>query len=288
MGELQPGVGYNLVQSPHGDSLEILFPPQVEYGPEQFKVKMVGDKVMVAKGRVIAMQSVTTSPMYSSQQALTEFNVQGFAIFPTGSRHEGADIPNSIWASDGYVTIQKLTPGETEEDPATGSNTWGVYIVRNQLSSSGGDGTFPLLAVIANDSDAYTKSTAFPTDTEGHYNWDCYQQTLGITIEGEGGGNLLVNMLNYALGNYAAERVKIASIVWEDGMWKVTQLLIGTLTLPGYIGGGEIQWVDSLPPYPSTTLPGYKSACDDWFNPWTGYTKLLTSSSGYTTNIVAS
>jgi hypothetical protein len=290
MGGVQPGIGYNVTQTADGSSLEILFPEQAAYGPEQFKVEMYGDNVWVAKGRVIAMQSVTTSPMYSSQQALTEFNVQGFAIYPTDSRTEGSDIPNSIWASDGYVTIQKYTPGESEGYPATGSDTWGVYIVRNQLSSSGGDGTLPLLAVIADGSDAYTKSTAFPTDTEGHYNWDCYQQVAAVTVEGEGGGsgNLMVSMLNYALGNYAAERIKIASIVYENENWKVTQLLIGTLTLPGYIGGGEIQWVSTLPSYPSATLPGFKSTTDAWFGTWTGYTKLLTTGSGYTTNIVAS
>jgi hypothetical protein len=289
MGLIQPGTGYNFVNSEDGASLEILFPEQTAYGPEQFKVEMYGDNVWVAKGRVIAMQSVTTSPMYSSQQALTEFNVQGFAIFPTASRTEGSDIPNSIWASDGYVTIQKYIPPAGEE-PASGSNTWGVYIVRNQCASTGGDGTLPLLAVMADGDDAHTKSTAYPTDTEGHYNWDCYQQVTAVTVEGEGGGsgNLMVSMLNYALANFAGERIKIASIVYENENWKVTQLLIGTLTLPGYIGGGEIQWVSTLPPYPSATLPGFKSTTDAWFAAWTGYTKLLTTGSGYTTNVVAS
>jgi hypothetical protein len=289
MGLIQPGTGYNFVNSEDGSSLEILFPDNVAYGPEQFKVEMYGDNVWVAKGRVIAMQSVTTSPMYSSQQALTEFNVQGFAIFPTASRTEGSDIPNSIWASDGYVTIQKYIPPAGEE-PASGSNTWGVYIVRNQCASTGGDGTLPLLAVMADGDDAHTKSTAYPTDTEGHYNWDCYQQVTAVTVEGEGGGsgNLMVSMLNYALANFAGERIKIASIVYENENWKVTQLLIGTLTLPGYIGGGEIQWVSTLPTYPSATLPGFKSTTDAWFAAWTGYTKFLTTGSGYTTNVVAS
>jgi len=290
MGDLQPGVGYNLVQSPIGDSLEILFPEVTPYGPEQFKVEMSGDRVKVAKGRVVAMHSLTTNPVFSAQQALLEFNVQGFAIYPTGSRTEGADIPNSIWASDGYVTIQKYVPASGEV-PASGSNTWGVYIVRNQAESGGGTGTLPLLAVMADGSDAYTKSTAFPTDTEGHYVWGAYQKTLGVIVDGGSGGsgNLLVEMLNYALQNYAAERIKVASIVWENDTWKVTQLLIGTLTLPGYIGGGLITWTtDPVPGYPSATLPGYKATNDNWWAAWTGYTKLLTTGCGYTTNVVAS
>jgi len=287
MGYIQPGTGYNFVNSEDGASLEILFPEVATLPPEQFKVEVYGDNVKVAQGRIMAMQATATSPMYTSAQALVEFTVQGFAIFPTGTRTEGADIPNSLWASDGYVTIQKYIPAEGEE-PASGSNNWGVYIVRNQCASTGADGTFPLLAVMADGDDAHVKSTAFPSDTEGHYNWDCYQQTQAVTIDGAGSGNLIVTMLNYALGNYAAERVKIASIVWEDETWKVTQLLIGTLTLPGYVGGGEIIWVETLPTYPSDTLPGFKSATDDWFAAWTGYTKLLTTGSGYTTDIIAS
>lgn len=291
MGAIQPGVGYNLISSPEGDSLEILFPDATTYGPEQFKVEMWGDRVRVAKGRVIAMHSLTTNPVYSPEQALLEFNVQGFAVYPTGSRTEGSDIPNSIWASDGYVTIQKETPGETEEDPTTGSNEWGVYIIRNQAENGGGAGTFPLLAVIADGSDAYTKSTAFPTDTEGHYVWGSYQRTLFVSVDSgtAGSGNLLVEQLNYALKNYAAERIKVASISWENGAWKVRQLLIGTLTLPGYIGGGIITWTtDALPGYPSSDLPAYGSQNFDWWDTWTGYTKLTLSTSGYTTNIVSS
>ena len=288
MALIQPGTGYNFVNSEDGASLEILFPEVAASAPEQFKVEMQGDNVRVAQGRIIAMQAVTSPPLYTSAQALIEFTVQGFAIFPTGTRTEGTDIPNSLWASNGYVTIQKYVPAEGEE-PAYGSNNWGVYIVRNQCPSTGANGTYPLLAVMANDDDAHTKSTAFPSDTEGHYNWDCYQQTLGVTIDGAGSGNLIVSMLNYALGNYAAERVKIASMVWTDANgWTVKQLLIGTLTLPGYVGGGEIIWVETLPPYPSDTLPGFKSATDDWFAAWTGYTKLLTTGSGYTTDIIAS
>ena len=287
MGYIQPGTGYNFVNSEDGASLEILFPEVATLPPEQFQVEVYGDNVKVAQGRIMAMQATATSPMYTSAQALIEFTVQGFAIFPTGTRTEGADIPNSLWASDGYITIQKYIPAEGEE-PASGSNNWGVYIVRNQCASTGADGTFPLLAVMADGDDAHAKSTAFPSDTEGHYNWDCYQQTQAVTIDGAGSGNLIVTMLNYALGNYAAERVKIASIIWEDETWKVTQLLIGTLTLPGYVGGGEIIWVETLPPYPSATLPGFKSATDDWFAAWTGYTKLLTTGSGYTTDIIAS
>ena len=118
-----------------------------------------------------------------------------------------------------------------------------------------------------------------------------YQKTVGVIVEGDGGGsgNLLVEILNYALQNYAAERIKVASIVWENDTWKVTQLLIGTLTLPGYIGGGLITWTtDPVPGYPSATLPGYKATNDNWWAAWTGYTKLLTTGSGYTTNVVAS
>jgi len=290
MGTVQPGVGYNVIDTADGSSLEILFPDQTNNGPEQFKVEMWGDKVQVAKGRVIAMHSLTSSPVYSSQQALLEFNVQGFAVYPTGSRTEGADIPNSIWASDGYVTIQKYVPAEGEE-PAYGSNTWGVYIIRNQAEGGGNQGSLPVLAVMADGSDAYTKSTAFPTDTEGHYRWAAWIQELSVTVEGEGGGygSLKVSGNNYMLLNYAAERIKIASMVWEDDTWKVTQLLIGSLTLPSYIGcAPTIYSLDPPPGYPGGTYPAFASTNNDWWGAWSGYTKCVTGGCGYTTNVVAS
>jgi hypothetical protein len=219
-----------------------------------------------------------------------EFNVEGFAVFPTGSRIEGPSIPTSVWASDGYVNIQKLTPGETEEDPATGSNSWGVYILRNQAESGGGPGSLALLAVIAEGSDAYTKSVGFPTTNEGNYRWSCYQRIINVTIDGPSGGsgNLISEMMPYVLENYAAERIKIAQITWDGtfSQWNVSQLLIGTLTLPGCVTGGTISWTsDPLPGYPSAILPGGSAQNNIWWGTWSGYTKVF---SGYTTSIVES
>jgi hypothetical protein len=291
MGLIHPGTGYNFVNSEDGASLEILFPEVTPYGPEQFKVEMDGDNVRVAKGRLLAMHSLTESPVYSSGQALLEFNVEGFAVYPTGTRTEGTDIPNSLWASDGYVTIQKYVPAEGEE-PASGSNTWGVYIIRNQAETGGYSGSLPVLAVMANDDDAWTKSTAFPTDTEGQYRFTAWVKTLGVTVDGEegGSGNLIVEVMNYILLNYAAERIKIASIVWTDADgWTVKQLLIGSLTLPPNITcAPTIYSPDPTPGYPGDTYPGFASTNNDWWGAWTGYTKCVTGGCGYTTSVVAS
>ena len=55
----------------------------------------------------------------------------------------------------------------------------------------------------------------------------------------------------------------------------------------GYIGGGLITWTtDPVPGYPSATLPGYKATNDNWWAAWTGYTKLLSTGSSYTTTLV--
>lgn len=291
MGFIQPGTGYNFVNSEDGSSLEILFPEVAASAPEQFKVEMNGNNVYVAQGRLLAMHSLTSSPVYSSDQALLEFNVQGFAVFPTGSRTEGADVPNSLWASDGYVTIQNYVPAQGEE-PAYGSNTWGVYIIRNQAETGGNSGSLPVLCVMAEGSDALLKSTAFPTDTEGQLRIKTYVQTLAINVAGTpgGAGDLVVSSMNHILVNYAAERIKIASMVYDSGAWKVKQLLIGSLTLPGSIGTAPVEYNPAAPPgYPGVTYPGFAATNDDWwYTPWSGYTKYLTGGFGYTTTVVAS
>jgi hypothetical protein len=252
--------------------------------PEQFKVEVSGNNVKVAKGRIVAMHSSDFPLMYTLDQKMLEFNVEGFAVYPDGSRVEGGN-PNSVWCSqNGYVTITN----------AEDKNDWGVYIIRNQLGPYGDLGTYPLLAVMADDSDAYDKSKAFPpgTGSSGQYHWGAYQEIINVTISGPDGGSgkLIGSVMPYALQNFCCERLKIASITWDadTSKWVVTQHLIGSLTIPSNIVGGVVTEVTTLPPYPTSSLPGFKTECQAWFDAWTGYTKLLTPSSGYTTSIIES
>jgi hypothetical protein len=108
MGLIQPGTGYNFVNSEDGSSLEILFPDVTPYGPEQFKVEMLGNNVQVAKGRVVA-QDLTSTP----STILHEFNVLGYSVYPTGKLTTGSDSSSPWCAQGGNVEILKFTPGET-------------------------------------------------------------------------------------------------------------------------------------------------------------------------------
>jgi len=275
MGDLQPGVGYNLVQSPMGDSLEILFPPQVPYGPEQFKVEMQGDNVKVAKGRVIA-QVLTSAPTTMT----TEYDVQRFAVYPTSKLTDGS-FPSSPYCSDdGFVQIQKYTPGATEEDPPTGSNSWGVYLIRNVSNTSEvGAVVMPFLAVMADGSDAETKSK--PWNTTGQHGdlreYYLIREKQAVEITQPGGavvyGGLLVSQ-HTAVQRYNCQRLKIASLNWYDSTgWVVTQHLIGTLYLPNNVYyAGELEY-EHDDPAPDVDWPLNSAENEDWSDAWTGYEK---------------
>jgi hypothetical protein len=270
MGDIQPGVGYNLVQSPHGDSLEILFPPQVEYGPEQFKVKMLGDNVMVAKGRVVA-QLLTSMPTTKTQ----EYDVQGFAVYPTGKLTTGTDAA-SDWCSQG---------GDVEIANANndGTDSWGVYLIRNR--DGGGEGSLvdkPFLAVMADGSDAETKSKPW-NNTGDHGDLREYyiirqRQSVEITTPTEVVYGGLIQSFHGAVKRYNCQRIKIASVNWYDATgWKVTQHLIGSLYMPNNVHFyGELDY-EAGDDAPDIDWPLNSAENEDWSGTWTGYDKNFNS-----------
>lgn len=274
MGDLQPGVGYNVYQSPVGDSLEILFPPPPDpNGPEQFKVEMYGDLVKVAKGRVVAQ--VLSS---STQTCLAEYNCLGFAVYPIDSLTVGSDA-NSPWASqDGSVEILKDTPGENPEDPHTGSDDWGVFLIRNV---DGGDGQpeRPYLAVMALNSEAYTYSEpwsdgATQCDKRCMYLVRSYHQVeVPVYPEGTVVGKIYVGAVMTIQG-YNCQRLKIAHLTWVVDRWVITQNLIGTLYMPNNVHFcGEVGIdLDNPDPQP-TGWPIYATENGLYQGTWAGYTK---------------
>ena len=277
MSDLQPGVGYNLVQSPLGASLEILFPEVTPYGPEQFKVEMDGDNVRVAKGRVVAQQLTSTPVTYTQ-----EYDVQGFAVYPTGKLTEGTDA-NSVYLSQGgYVEIDKYVPAEGEE-PATGSDAWGVYLIRNVSNTSGvGPVVMPFFAVMADGSDAYTYSTPWnPSGDHGdlrEYYLIREKQSVEITVPGD----VVYGALIQAIGGYVkrlnCQRIKIADINWVSGThWKVKQHLIGSLYMPNNVYfAGELDYENGSDS-PAMDWPLNTAENEDWSGTWTGYTKNFNS-----------
>ena len=278
MGNIQPGVGYTLIDSADGSSLEIQFPQPAPY-IEQFKVQMLGNRLMVAKGRVVA-QALTAMPTTMT----LEYDVQGFAVYPTGKLTTGTDAA-SIWCSqNGDVEIQKFTPGETEEDPPTGSNSWGVYLIRNRDNIGDvGQVVMPFLAVMADGSDAETYSK--PWNTTGQHGdlREYYiirqRQSVEITTPTEVVYGGIVQSFHGAVKRYNCQRIKIASVNWYDATgWVITQHLIGTLYMPNNVHFyGELDY-EAGDDAPDIDWPLNSAENEDWSGTWTGYDKNFNSS----------
>ena len=277
MALIQPGTGYNFVNSEDGASLEILFPEVTTYGPEQFKVEMSGNNVQVAKGRVVAQQ-LTSMPTTRT----LEYDVQGFAVYPTGKLTEGTDA-NSVYLSQGgYVEIDKYVPAEGEE-PATGCDAWGVYLIRN-VDNIGDEGQviMPFLAVMADGSDAENFST--PWNSSGQHG-DLREyylirevQSVEITVPGDVVYGALIKSINGVVRRYNCQRIKIAAINWTDSTyWKITQHLIGSLYMPNNVHFfGELDY-ETGDDSPAIDWPENSAENESWSDPWTGYTKNFNS-----------
>jgi hypothetical protein len=279
MGTVQPGVGYNVIDTADGSSLEILFPSQTTYGPEQFKVEMWGDKVQVAKGRVVA-QALTAMPTTKTY----EYDVKGFAVYPTGKLTEGGDANSPYCSEGGNVLIQKSTPGETEEDPPTGSDSWGVYLIRNEGNVGDlGQVIMPFLAVMADGSEAEEYST--PWNSSGQHGdlreYYIIREKQSVEIIQPGDvvvyGGLIVSQ-HGAIRRFNCQRIKIASILWDDTTgWLVTQHLIGSLYMPNNVHFyGELDY-EAGDPSPDADWPENSAENEDWSGTWTGYTKNFNS-----------
>jgi hypothetical protein len=272
---IQPGNGYTVCTTPEGVMLDIDFPPAPEPdNREQFRVQVSGNNLHVIEGRVIA-QTLTAMPTTST----IEYSVQAFAVYPTGTHTIGTEAA-SIWCSqNGYVEIEKFTPGETEEDPSTGSNAWGVYLIRNaDGGGEGGQTDRPFLAVMADGSDAETYSK--PWNTSGQHGdlREYYQirelQTVEITQPGSVVYGALVKSTHGVVKRYNCQRLKIASVNWYDTTgWVVTQWLIGTLYMPNNVHYyGELSY-ETGDDAPDMDWPLNSAEQEDWEGTWTGYEK---------------
>lgn len=262
MGNIQPGIGYNLTDTADGSSLEILFPPQVEYGPEQFKVVIEGNEIKVAKGRVIT-QDVWEGTYKDA--TTVEFTLDGVWAYPTGSKTAGSDSEGP-WADSGATYTIANAASE-------GSDYWGVYIVRQPLNKTGQKHTAELV-IMSTDSDAYDKTTPWgEADTTDSIRLYSVCNATEVLVDGVSAGDFVTSFdANPAQYNYNCQRVKVASINWFGGKWVLTQHLIGTLTLPNIIQHyGTAVGVDGA--RPDTYWPNYESECDAWNGSWTGYTK---------------
>jgi len=246
--------------------------------PQGFKV-VVGKNegvwnVQVAKG--VCMGRAGGSSFYSfTTDGFVQWEVKGFAIFPTSALVFGSS-ETSPWASDGgYVEIKNASEG--------GNNQWGVYLVQNNNS---GYSLSPWLAVMATGSDAWTKSLPnFGIGQDLQY-WNEGWTKRAITVNND--PNPPINFDTSALYGspvpfqyLKCRRVLIALITWngENECWDVKQEAIGTITIPQNIAfGGNIQYdpdVSENPPW--TGWPLNVSSNNEWDGEWLGYEKIQTT-----------
>jgi len=240
-------------------------PFSIEGAPEQFQVKMDGNKMYIAKGRVICR----SSPNTFNGGCLREYDITASAIWPNDSFVEGFDA-DSPWIDDGgYIEI---LPPETFIQ-------YGVYLVLNQYKVGGGslEAGAPYLAIMPLSGDAWNKTKPWGgedgCDLQRWFEFYTYknvnllQPPIDPTYEVSG---QLTQGRESKLQNYNCQRVPIALISWDstESKWLLKQYAIGTLTIPYNIFySGVYPFPIEDPPleYPTWyTTPLYDSQQEDW------------------------
>jgi len=259
-------------------------PLYIEGEPQQFQVKMNGNDLYVARGRVICRKADTATTYPGSEggfptNCLREYDVRAVAIWPDDSFVEGTE-PTSPWMDDnGYFT---LTP------PEEGLKQYGVYLVMNQYNVYEGTlsaGT-PYLAIMELNGDAWNKTQPWggedfcdnqnffqisrlsllsipnPSDPYDPELATTFWVTHADTIDTES-----FTPMPYKLQNYNCQRVPIALIGWdaEKEDWSLTQYAIGTITIPYnifYNGLYEIKTSETDPSWIDTPL--YDNKQNEW------------------------
>ena len=147
---IQPGVGFSFTSSNHGTTLDInpvWSAPIPSLPVEQFKVLVSGNNVFTGKGRVIT-QDVWAGTGLDATSA--EYDLTGIWAYPTSSKTTGSNASSPWGDSEGFITIANAA--------AEGSDSWGVYIVRQPLNQAS-EFRSPALVIMADGSDAFDKTT---------------------------------------------------------------------------------------------------------------------------------
>jgi hypothetical protein len=160
---------------------------------------------------------------------------------------------------DGHIAIN---PASVEG----GSDNWGVYIIGCGDTMSG---FWPYLAIMADGSDADTKSAFFNgydpqiivrmSNASTLVDVTTPTGTTTLTIQSVGG------LVQY---NYNCQKWKIADIDWDGDTFVVTQSHLGPLSLSNPV---QFEGLDTANIGPYT--PAYDSELTDWLGSWTDYTK---------------
>jgi hypothetical protein len=293
---IQPGVGFSFTQSSHGTTLDInagYTDPAPTVPLEQFKVVMDGNKVYVAKGRVINRKADSATTYLQSDLVggcLREFNLVNMAVYPTGSK-TAATVPNTSFLDDGAsfeLTPEELTPPKK----------YALCIILNQYRVHSGTllaGT-PYAALMEVDEDAFTKTRPWGGEDYCDQQWFAQISRLGL-VEVPINADPTDPTLNikfwythsdtyntesftpmpFYLKNYNCQRLRIATITYnnDNNVWDIEQHLLGPITIPYNIalsgiyeitdGSGDPSWLTTpLNDTEQTAWEGAYTDSDKW------------------------
>jgi hypothetical protein len=111
MGLIQPGTGYNFVNSDDGSSLEIVFPP-IDYKEiqnnllQQFQIVVEGDQLKVVNGTALWAphwfndDDRPDQPLCANQSVVTTY-----ALYTGDNVVLGTDSSSPFMSEGGYVTL---------------------------------------------------------------------------------------------------------------------------------------------------------------------------------------
>jgi hypothetical protein len=111
MGLIQPGTGYNFVNSEDGSSLEILFPPLdpkqlSETLLQQFQIVVVENQLKVVGGTVLwAPHWYNDDDRPNQSLCANQSIVYNYARYTGDTVTEGTDSSSPFMSENGYVTL---------------------------------------------------------------------------------------------------------------------------------------------------------------------------------------
>lgn len=262
----QPGRGYNFTTANGVSTLDLDADWPLPAEPDQFQVSVFkGSSAWGVQCRKGFVRFTSSRNGYAWAWGVWQAEVRKFYGYPTGSKTTGdaaTAADSSLVDLGGYISIN---PASVEG----GSDSWGVYIIG---CGDTNDGFWPYLAIMADGSDADTKSDFF-NGSNPQIVWKMSQSaellevetttgTTNITLQNTGGN---VQM------NYNCQKWKIADVVWDGTTFVVTQSHLGPLVLLNPV---QYQGLDSANNPPFT--PAYETELNNWLGAWSGYTKSAT------------
>lgn len=259
----QPGRGYNFTTANGVSTLDLDAEWPLPAEPDQFQVSVFKGSsawgVQCRKGFV----RFTSSRNYDAWSwNVSQAEVRKFYGYPTGSKTTGdaATVADSSLVDlGGYISIN---PASVEG----GSDNWAVYIIGCGDASNG---FWPYLAIMADGSDADTKSNFFNGSNPQIIVRQTQTQELVEVETPTGTTNLNIQEVSaFVQYNYNCQKWKIADVDWDGTTFVVTQSHLGPLALLNPV---QFQGLDTANIAPYT--PAYETELNNWLGAWTSYTK---------------